>query len=195
MTIVEAGRCHAGQAAAGHRAAAPRRRQQDQRFGANVSRRRPEQRVTAIDGAHGHRIEPADRAIDDLRLDRADMAGLRPGSPCPSATSASATWSSPSSRGQSLVTTSNSSSRLSASISASTAAWIAAVAPEWPRAKAIRSSLALSLRRAGRAGSRPPALRRKSPCPCREFYRDRVNNPPKSARISADLSVQSLPSP
>ena len=46
--------------------------------------------------------------------------------------------------GHAFVTISNRASTLSASINARTAAWIDAVAPEWPRAKAIRSSFALS---------------------------------------------------
>ena len=53
--------------------------------------------------------------------------------------SASATASILRISGHSCVTTWNKVSRLSAAIAASTAWWIEATAPEWPRAKAIRS--------------------------------------------------------
>src|SRR5689334_8082573 len=56
----------------------------------------------------------------------------------------SATESIPRIRGHSWVTTWNRPSIPSASIAASTAAWIEATAPEWPRAKAIKSWLASS---------------------------------------------------
>ena len=75
MAIVEAGGVllPEQQYAIGQRSS---RAQQDQRFRANVARRRSEQRMAAIDGAHRHRIEALDCAIDDPGLDRSDMAGF-----------------------------------------------------------------------------------------------------------------------
>ena len=137
----------------------------DQRLGAD-------QVAAPARTADGRARRCASRRRRPARSPVATICGSTICTPLPSArnpwsptTSASATASMPRISGHSWVTTWNSASTLSASIAASTAAWIAATAPEWPRAKAIRSWLASSTRPAARAGARPPALRTGSPVP------------------------------
>ena len=115
----------------------------DQRFGADQIAGRAEQGMAALDRAHVHSVDLADGAAQDHRINHLDAAAV----------GAEALFADDQRQRHGIDAEDQRPflgddveqvSMLSASIAASTALWIEATAPEWPRAKAIRSWLASS---------------------------------------------------
>ena len=116
----------------------------DQRLGADQVARRPEQRMAALDGAH---LDPVDRPIDaasDLRLDELDAVAV-----------GAKALVADDQRQRDRVDAEDQRPFLGDDVEQRVDArrprsrraprsWIEATAPEWPRAKAIRSWLASS---------------------------------------------------
>ena len=116
----------------------------DQRFGADEVARRPEQRMSALDRPHLDAVDPLDRAAEQCRVDVLDAAAVGAEALVRRRSATKQRRRCRRISGHSCVTTWSKASMLSASIAASTASWIEETAPEWPRAKAMRSWLASS---------------------------------------------------